>query len=178
MRESMGGTWLFGIMALFIVLFSGFIAYSITYSKAFKTKNQIINLIEKKEGYTLSNGGTDVTNMSEDQLYSDPSTEAQAYYYIKKSGYNTDVVDCVSLGYGVYQDGGYCIQRFCNGNNYTAASDDGRVYYKVTTFIKVNIPVINVQVNIPITGETKAMYYENPAVSEHETPCYDIATGN
>ena len=47
MRESMGGTWLFGIMALFIVLFSGFIAYSISYTKAFKTKNQIINLIEK-----------------------------------------------------------------------------------------------------------------------------------
>ena len=41
MRESMGATWLFGIVALFIVLFSGFMAYSISYTKAFKTKNEI-----------------------------------------------------------------------------------------------------------------------------------------
>ena len=40
MRESMGGSWLIGIVALFIVLFSGFIAYSVSYTKAFKTKNQ------------------------------------------------------------------------------------------------------------------------------------------
>ena len=52
MRESIGGTWLLGFVVLFIVLFSAYLAYSINYTKAFKTKNYIINTIEENEGYT------------------------------------------------------------------------------------------------------------------------------
>ena len=45
MREARGGTWLFGIVILFIALFSAFLAYSVSYTKAFNTKNEIINII-------------------------------------------------------------------------------------------------------------------------------------
>ena len=48
MREAIGGTWLFGIVILFIALFSAFLAYSVSYTKAFNTKNEIINIIERK----------------------------------------------------------------------------------------------------------------------------------
>ena len=54
MRESIGGAWLFGIVAVFIALFTAFLAYSISYTRAFNTKNEIINIIERKEGYTTS----------------------------------------------------------------------------------------------------------------------------
>lgn len=175
MRESMGGSWLIGIVALFIVLFSGFIAYSVSYTKAFKTKNQIVNLIEKNEGFTYFQG--DVKNVSNDELMNDRSSEAQAYYYIKQTGYNTGDISCEKHGYGSMQAGGYCLQRYCNNMNYTGVSGDARVYYKVTTFIKVNIPVINVGVNIPITGETKSLYYENSKVDINKLPCVDMITG-
>ena len=45
MREAIGGTWLFGIVILFIALFSAFLAYSVSYTKAFNTKNEIIKEI-------------------------------------------------------------------------------------------------------------------------------------
>ena len=62
MREAIGGTWLTGLVITFIVLFSGFLAYSINYTKAFRVKNEIINIIEKNEGYTISNNVMEYIN--------------------------------------------------------------------------------------------------------------------
>ena len=45
MRESMGGTWLFGIVIVFIALFASFLAYSISYTRAFNVKNEIVVLV-------------------------------------------------------------------------------------------------------------------------------------
>ena len=65
MRESIGGTWLFGIVIVFIALFSAFLAYSISYTRAFNVKNEIINYIERNEGYELfSDAGTDANGIS------------------------------------------------------------------------------------------------------------------
>ena len=50
MREAIGGTWIFSIVIVFIVLFTSFLALSVNYSKAFKVKNGIVNIIEKREG--------------------------------------------------------------------------------------------------------------------------------
>ena len=149
MREAIGGSWLFGIVALFIVLFSGFFAYSVNYTKAFNAKNQIINIIERDGKFVETDERLE--NLSDDQLQSNKSTEAKIYLYIKQSGYNTEDVQCdadASL-----RDGGYCLSRTC--------SSSGKPYYKVTTFIKLTIPIIDAQINIPISGETKTLYYDN-----------------
>ena len=50
MRESIGGTWLVGIVIVFIVIFTSYLALSVNYSKAFKVKNGIIEIIEENEG--------------------------------------------------------------------------------------------------------------------------------
>jgi len=171
----MGGTWLIGIVALFIVLFSGFIAYSINYTKAFNTKNQILNLIEKNEGFSQSTKNAQIMGVSENKLREDNSTEAQAYLYILQSGYNTDDVDCKSLGLGVSMPGGYCVQRFCNdknSQNNNSLNLQSRVYYKITTFIKIEIPIINIGFNLPISGETKSMYYDSGNLD-----CFEVSTG-
>ena len=44
MREAFGGSWLLGFVALFIVLFSAYLAVSINYTKAFKAKNKIVSI--------------------------------------------------------------------------------------------------------------------------------------
>ena len=51
MRESIGGAWLFGIVVVFIVLFTSFLAISVNYSKAFRVKNYVVDTIEKYEGH-------------------------------------------------------------------------------------------------------------------------------
>ena len=73
MREAFGGSWLLGFVALFIVLFSAYLAVSINYTKAFKAKNKIINIIEQNEGMSKSVG--DVRNKTDEELNKGKTTE-------------------------------------------------------------------------------------------------------
>lgn len=164
MRESIGGTWLIGIVALFIVLFSAFMAYSINYTKAFRAKNGIIDLIEQNEGYTFYNG-PNIDNMKQEELMNDHSVQAKAYALVKSMGYdygsksenkvvcNNDgtISDATKID-AAYQPGGYCVYRFCNS--------DGTYRYKVVTYVMMKFPVINFGISVPIKGETKTLYYE------------------
>lgn len=164
MRESIGGTWLIGIVALFIVLFSAFMAYSINYTKAFRAKNGIIDLIEQNEGYTFYNG-SNIDNMTQEQLMNDSSVQAKAYALVKSMGYdygsksenkvvcNNDgtISDATKID-AAYQPGGYCVYRFCNS--------DGTYRYKVVTYVMMKFPVINFGITVPIKGETKTLYYQ------------------
>lgn len=157
MREAIGGTWLFGIVALFIVLFSGFLAYSISYTKAFNTKNYILTLIEQNEGFTeartICHKSLGIIKSSTSELENCNATDAIVYKYITSHGYNPVEVDCSKGDYGTFIDGGYCIKKICNSRNSSSV-------YKVTTFIKITLPVINVTMKLPVTGETKTLYHE------------------
>lgn len=164
MKESIGGTWLIGIVALFIVLFSAFMAYSINYTKAFRAKNGIIDLIEQNEGYTFYNG-SNIENRTQEDLMNDLSVQAKAYALVKSMGYdygsksenkvvcNNDgtISDATKMD-AAYQPGGYCVYRFCNS--------DGTYRYKVVTYVMMKFPVINFGITVPIKGETKTLYYE------------------
>lgn len=164
MKESIGGTWLIGIVALFIVLFSAFMAYSINYTKAFRAKNGIIDLIEQNEGYTFYNG-PNIDNVKQEELMNDSSVQAKAYALVKSMGYdygsksenkvvcNNDgtISDATKMD-AAYQPGGYCVYRFCNS--------DGTYRYKVVTYVMMKFPVINFGITVPIKGETKTLYYE------------------
>ncbi len=151
MKDAMGGTWLTGLVIIFIAVFAGFLAYSISYTKAFRTKNEIINIIEKSEGFTTSNY-IDLHNTSDEQLRDDDSAEAKAFLFIKSLGYDYETAEQVRCDDGNIQTGGYCLKKYC--------PDDGKIYYKVTTFIALSIPVFNITVKLPIAGETKTMFYD------------------
>lgn len=134
MREAIGGSWLLGFVVLFIVLFSSYLAISVNYSKAFKTKNQIINVIENNEGFTTK-----------------AKTEIES---ILKSGgyYITSSFSC-SDAQGDYQTGGYCKKKMI--------SKGIGSYYKITTFIVFDVPLINLTIKIPISGETKTIFFDS-----------------
>ncbi len=159
MKESMAGTWIFGIVALFIVLFSSFIAYSISYTKAFKVKNEILNYIEQAEGFTMAKDvdNKDVKDLSNQELSSSKAVDAKAFLLLRNVGYNTASVNCSE---GIEQYGGYCVEIVCS-NVGNKTSSNSRVVYKVTTFIKASIPVVNINLKLPISGETKALYYQS-----------------
>jgi len=173
MREAIGGTWLFGIVILFIALFASFLAYSISYTRAFNIKNEIINLIERSEGYSecanlqdtsenVNNASDcDPYNMSDEELRENKSVQTQAFLKIKKAGYNysaAEQIDCTSVGHveSKAKPGGYCITKYCNDPGQSKYS----TYYKVTTFIALRIPVVDITFNIPISGETRTIYYD------------------
>lgn len=69
MKESIGATWILGLVMTFMVLFIAVLSASVNYNKAFNIKNRIIAMIEKEEGlnyegtnpghYPCTSGSTD-----------------------------------------------------------------------------------------------------------------------
>lgn len=177
MRESIGGTWLFGIVITFIALFAGFLSYAISYTKAFSAKNEILSMIERNEGWTAS-GEADLINQNNSALatLAKVSVEAEAFQLIKGLGYNYSILedlDCKNVEGHNYvgsdkssEVGGYCVTMYCpeatlaEGED-TVQGNDSKVYYKVTTFIALKLPVINVLVTIPVTGETRTLFFDS-----------------
>ena len=51
MKDAVGGIVNIWIIAIFIVLISGYLAFSVQYNKAFRMKNEIIEAIEQCDGY-------------------------------------------------------------------------------------------------------------------------------
>lgn len=147
MREAIGGTWLLALVLIFIVLFSSFIAVAINYTKAFRVKNEIINIIERDEGFI-----TDVENGK--------TTAEKIDEYLEQIGYNRGDLNivCPSDIYG--ED-----SRTDGGNNYcykliqTVDSDTKKEgYYKVTSFVIIELPfVFKGAFTVPVSGETKLL---------------------
>lgn len=149
MREAFGGSWLLGFVVLFIVLFSAYLAVSVNYTKAFKAKNKIINIIEQNEGFTTTKCKT---NKADDCLKNSKSTEDKIYAYLKESGFLiNDLNDKVCpKDYNLIKNGGYCVQSICTSQG---------SYYRVITFIKIELPIVWQTFTVPIKGETKVLFY-------------------
>lgn len=151
MREAVGSTFLFNIMIVFIFFFASFLAIAINYSQAFRIKNQIINYIEQYEGID------------------DIDDRERIVEYINSSGYYRDNVNCdcndiVCTDYeinrhrdnnpngsrvsvGSNRTNGLCVRKLSNAN--------GDTYYRVTTFVSFNLPVIGQFFTFPVKGETR-----------------------
>ena len=151
MRESIAGAWLFGIVIVFIFLFAGFLAYSVSYAKAFSAKNKIVSVIEEDEGYSVFNDtdGTDLGGATESELAQ--TTEGRIFSYLRTIGYNySSNINCEA---DEKTKQGYCIKGICQSND----EDGYKGYYKVRTFMVFEIPIIGLPVRIPIGGETRPL---------------------
>ena len=141
MRESIGGAWILGIVMTFIVLFASFLAISINYSKAFKVKNNVVDLIEKHEG------------MNEDA--------AEAIWgYLQSQGYilKDNCKDSKALGFDKNNTTSdkalYCVKR--NKVDDTALD---KTYYSVEVFFRLDLPIFGDIFTFSVTGETMSIYF-------------------
>ena len=160
MRESIGGAWLFGIVIVFIFFFSAFLAYSISYTRAFNVKNEIINLIEHNEGYTAYDG----------EINGVKSVQERAKDIMTDMGYDISTASNIECDIGQNEDG-FCLVKYCSDPDPSDPSKflgESGTYYKVTTFIPLTLPIINIVIKIPISGETRSIYSDNG----HYEPCY------
>lgn len=134
MREAIGGTWIFGIVVTFIVLFSSYLAISVNYSKAFHVKNEIVSIIEKYEGFN---------NASEDAI----DTYIKGYGYGVRGACETGGQDPSN---GKYK---YCISCVTKVDSLT------KTYYTVKVFFKLDLPIIGNIFTFPVTGSTKSIHF-------------------
>ena len=56
MRDAIGQVFTLQIILAFVLLINGYMAYSVNYTRAFRVKNQIVNIIEQYEGPTKDEG--------------------------------------------------------------------------------------------------------------------------
>lgn len=133
MRDAFGGAFFIKLMLIFFAIYISFIAIALSYAKAFRVKNTIINYIEENEGYN-----NNVMTLIDDYV-------AGMNYYVSNVGPNGS-----NVKYAACNSRGYCIDE--------VYSDELRgTYYKVSTFIEVNFPFFGINVLVPVTGETRVV---------------------
>jgi len=133
MREAVGSTVLFKLIIFFIFFFASFLAIAINYSQAFRIKNQIVNALEKYEG---------LNDTSIDEIRRVINSSG---YYRRVECSNRNDGDKISTDVN-----GVCIQKLPEN------TEKGR-YYKVTTYVSFNFPIIGNLVTFPVVGETKVI---------------------
>lgn len=137
MKEGIGGTFMIYVMLVFLAIYITFLAVAFNYARAFRVKNKIIDIIEQNEGID-DYRNTDVN-----------SVMGKINSYLGEVSYIVNGIDendeCAGYTYANTARG-FCLSEY--------SGYDGS-YYKVKTFIKLEIPFMNLGFTIPIKGETR-----------------------
>lgn len=136
MKESIGSTFMYNIIIIFIVTVFAFIAGTMSYFKAFKVNTQVVSAIEKYEGYN---------ELAIDEIHEKLATMG----YRQVPGITCPVREGAYL-YDQDPNFTYCVHLFCD-NKYEYS-------YGVTTYIYVDFPVINTFLKIPIYTRTNKIH--------------------
>lgn len=145
MRDAIGGIVNIQFIAIFIVLVSSYLAFSVNYTKAFRAKNKIIDVYEAYEGKLDNTGAQDKINS-----------------YLKQIGYNP-AVEYVTQGQSQCGEGCtctnlYCYKRVAADNTNSVLSKE---YIEVRTYVSIDFPIIKqVLAHIPfftVKGSSKTV---------------------
>lgn len=121
MRDALGGLVNIVIIVVFMIIVSGYLAFNVNYTKAFRVKNKIISVIETHEGL-------------------DSSGEQEIESYAKSIGYNVSIPKDfrASEGWEANTNCGFYYKVV----NSPTSGDIRKNYYEVITFVSVDIPII------------------------------------
>lgn len=166
MREAIGGTWLFQIVIVFVLLFAGFMCLTINQSKAFNVKDRIIQTIQSYNGIDLESECQDDSK--------GPLCEISSY--LIDSAYRT-TGNCDSIGdddgytyVGFSKEGkkaqknaAFCIAKIDSGgirpdNDFASELPSSVAYYRVVVFYQLDLPIFHELFNFRIKGDTKTIY--------------------
>lgn len=159
MRDAIGGVFTLQIVLVLVVLLNGYMAYSVNYTRAFRVKNSIINIIEEQEGFSEgSKAAEEISSLVKTAGYGLSSTQKQAVI----SNNHKD-------GWYCSGNDGYCVKCIDNSGDNTINADDASyrgVYYTVKTYVNMDIPILNrVFSGLPdflaVRGDTKTVYAKN-----------------
>ena len=130
MRDAFGGVANLVIIVVFLTLVSGYLAFNVNYTKAFRVKNKIISLYEQYEGR---------------QCYLNDTSECnnEIRVYMQALGYDAPYLNLTEQGYKCYY--GYCAKEYPVEKVDDSVTGDTKekAYYNIVTQINIDIPIIN-----------------------------------
>ncbi len=140
MKAATGNTMLMNIMIVFMVIVMALLIASISYTKAFRIKNRIIDIIEYYDG-DFENRQNEITN--------EINASLSSIGYRLSSNNSCKTIDdkeaiIMNTNYQV------CIYEYDD-------SLRGK-YYKVISYMYFDVPIVGGILNIPVSGETKLFY--------------------
>lgn len=131
MRDAYGGIVNIAIVVVFLVLVSGYLAFNVNYTKAFRLKNKIISVLEEYEGAgynDISNGCSNAICKKIDE-------------YASQIGYNVSSIQSPDNDWRCNKSVGYCVRYVGKSNENSDLPNS--FYFDVITQININIPIIN-----------------------------------
>ena len=147
MRESLGGAMLLNLVVIFAGLVIVFFVSILSYSKAYRVKNRIIEVIEKYEKYD-NNTQKEIMSDLKNAGYSasNPTKCDSIRENLIETKYDNKKLSLVNLNNSGYN---YCVFESTN-------SENGN-YYVVVTFVHFEFPIIGDVLTFPVYGETKIL---------------------
>lgn len=135
MKDAFGGVFTIAFIAVFLVIVSGVLGLTVSYTKAFRMKNFVISAIEKYEGQGCFSANSGCRDLMDEGA--------------KKIGYSSAVDLRCPSGY-TKVEGLFCYDiKNTQGNN---------IVYKVVTQVDIDIPIVNKLTGFSffqINGETR-----------------------
>lgn len=156
MRDAVGGSLLLNIVVIFTSIVILFFAGIMAYSKAYKIKNRIIEVIEKYETYDDDSNNEDQTRKSVQTLLEEDLRKS-GYIVATSAQVAAKCTDGENLNTSEYL---YCIYEKCDEEECDEkgiCECVGQRLYKVTTFIHFDFPVIGNMLTFKVKGETKML---------------------
>lgn len=134
MKEAIGTSMVFNLILVFLGVFIALYVGSIAYSKGFKVRNRLIDIIEKHDGF-------------------DNETKEEIDKNLFDIGYRIVDKPCKARENAVSVDNDspyrYCVYQYSTTKGY---------YYGVTVFIHFDFPLIGQFIEIPLYGETRILF--------------------
>lgn len=137
MKEAIANANVFNLVIVFVIILIAFFVGSLSYSKAFKVKNMIVNEIEKEQEYNINVVQTNVEK------------SLSGIGYRTKSSVNNNCPDEGGELVSSSSNYEYCVYKF-EKNSGSKKS----IYYRVVAYMYFDIPIISSLLKVPVKGET------------------------
>jgi len=148
MRDAIGGLVNIQVILVFIVIVSGYLAFSVNYTKAFRVKNKIITTLEEYNGVLDDKATTSIRSYMTQIGYSIPNGDFKN---------QTNCPNDLATGINDY--------AVCPTDANETVTGEKREYFTVVTYVNIDIPVINkilprLASVFSVSGQTKLITME------------------
>ena len=151
MKAAIGGSLLLNLVVIFASIIILFFVGILAYSKAYKVKNKIIEVIESHDGQIKDDINTSLIDPG---VLTEINTELRNVGYLvlsapsnEKCSRDSARENCINLNTSEFN---YCL---CEQ---TSAIGEG-ISYEVITYVHFSFPVIGDLLTFPVRGETRVL---------------------